>query len=313
MKSALDKGAIAALVSSEVFRESKLEIAKLYPPCLIGIPDLVSACAKVAATFYDYPASKLQAIGVTGTNGKTTTTHLIEFFLDRMGYPTALIGTLYYRWSKYLETATRTTPFAINLQALLAKAVNAGCQYAVMEVSSAGLSKRRTIGVPFKVAIFTNLSQDHLDYHQNMEDYFAAKALLFQPDLLKGLAIVNQDDIYGRRLLSQISPTKVWTYSLQEPKAAIYVDRLSYHADGVKGLIYTPQGQSSFYSPLIGDYNVANLLGAIGAGLFFGITLESMLEFLPQFTGVSGRMSLLKLPLSKIFMYLWIMLIHQQL
>lgn len=284
--SAMEAGAIAAIVTPQA--------AAKQPPtdevCVIEISDLVTACAEIAAAFYDYPTQKLKMIGVTGTNGKTTTTHLIEFFLNQAQLPTALLGTLYTRWSGFQETALHTTPFAAQLQAQLADAVTAGNQFAVMEVSSHALAQGRVKQCSFDVSVFSNLTQDHLDFHEDMEDYFAAKALLFSPDYLKGRAIINQDDPYGKRLIANFTPERVWSYSVNDSSAELYTSDLTYEPTGVSGVLHTPMGQVSFRSPLVGQFNLSNLLAAIGTVLDLGLDLESIVAQLPDFSGVPGRM-----------------------
>jgi UDP-N-acetylmuramoyl-L-alanyl-D-glutamate--2,6-diaminopimelate ligase len=285
-QSAIDAGAIAALVTPSALEK--------YSPtaeaCLIQSLDPVAVCADIATAFYGYPTQQLKAIGVTGTNGKTTTTHLIEFFLRQSQLPTALLGTLYTRWAGFEQTALHTTPFAVELQAQLAAAVSAGNQFAVMEVSSHALAQGRVKGCSFEVAAFTNLTQDHLDFHRDMEDYFAAKALLFSPSYLKGRAIINQDDPYGRRLIATLLPEKTWCYSVSDPSADFYTSALIYEPTGVSGILHTPKGTISFRSPLVGQFNLSNLLASIGIVMELGITLEMIAQQLPQFAGVPGRM-----------------------
>ena len=248
------------------------------------------ACAEVAARFYDYPAHKLKLVGVTGTNGKTTTTHLIEHLLSTVEQPTALLGTLYSRWPGHYQPALYTTPFAVDLQADLAAAVAAGCQLGVMEVSSHALAQQRVWGCPFEVAVFTNLTQDHLDYHKDLDDYFSAKALLFSPEYLRGRAVVNGDTPYGQRLAAQLGADQVWTYSTQNPDADLYTHDLSYLANGVKGYLQTPMGATEFTSPLVGQFNLENLLAAVGAALHLGVSLNAIATTLSTFGGVPGRM-----------------------
>jgi UDP-N-acetylmuramoyl-L-alanyl-D-glutamate--2,6-diaminopimelate ligase len=284
--SALAGGALAALISPQA-------VAK-FPPtadvCVIPVPDMVGACAEVANAFYGYPCQQLTLIGVTGTNGKTTTTHLIEFFLNQGQLPTALLGTLYTRWAGFQETAVHTTPFATELQEKLAEAVQAGNQYAVMEVSSHALAQGRVKGCSFVVAVFTNLTQDHLDFHKDMEDYFGAKSILFTEDYLQGKAIINLDDTYGKRLIEKLNSDWVWTYSVADSSADFYTSNLTYEAKGVQGILHTPQGEISFASPLVGQFNLANLLASLAVGLHLGLKLETLVKALPDFTGVPGRM-----------------------
>lgn len=297
-ESAISSGAMAALISRQA--------AKKHPPkgrekpedlpCLITVDDLVTACAEAAAAFYSYPAQQLQLIGVTGTNGKTTTSHLIEFLLNHIGVgglkpsSTALLGTLYTRWPGFEQTAAHTTPFAIELQKQLKMAVDAGCNLGVMEVSSHALAQGRVLGCKFDVAIFTNLTQDHLDFHRNMEDYFAAKALLFGSDYLQGQGIINADDPYGKLLIGQLNREQVWCFSTENTSAHLWTSDLHYEPTGVSGRLHTPQGEVPFCSPLVGQYNLSNLLAAVGAALQVGLDLESVAALLPQFPGVPGRM-----------------------
>jgi UDP-N-acetylmuramoyl-L-alanyl-D-glutamate--2,6-diaminopimelate ligase len=284
-QSAIASGAIAAIISPQA--------AAKYPPtpdaCVVLVDDIVSACAEVSAAFYGNPSQQLKMIGVTGTNGKTTTTHLIEFFLTQAQLPTALLGTLYTRWAGFQETAVHTTPFAAQLQQQLADAWDAGNQYAVMEVSSHALAQGRVKECAFEVAVFTNLTQDHLDFHKDMEDYFSAKALLFNPNYLKGRAIVNLDDPYGKRLIDAIASDKIWTYSINNPAANFYTSDLQYKSDGVSGILHTPTGKIAFQSPLVGQFNLSNLLAAVATVLHLGLNLETVIQHLPQFIGVPGR------------------------
>jgi UDP-N-acetylmuramoyl-L-alanyl-D-glutamate--2,6-diaminopimelate ligase len=257
---------------------------------VVSAADMTTACAQLAATFYGYPAKKLKLVGVTGTNGKTTTTHLVEFLLSQAHQKTALMGTLYTRWPGFAQTAVHTTPFAVELQEQLAEAVQAGCEFGAMEVSSHALAQGRVLGCEFEVAVFSNLTQDHLDYHRDMEDYFAAKALLFSPEYLQGRAIINADDPYGQRLIAGLSSAQVWSYSVNNQSADLYMSNLSYEPNGVSGMLHTPKGDVAFRSPLVGQYNLENLLAAVGAVLHLGIDLQLVTAAIPAFPGVPGRM-----------------------
>jgi len=284
--SAIASGAVGAIISREAFQK--------YPPTpeavVISASDMNIVCAQIAGAFYHYPGAKLKLVGVTGTNGKTTTTHLIEFLLTKANLATALMGTLYTRWPGFEQTAVHTTPFAVELQHQLAAALNAGCEFGVMEVSSHALAQGRVSGCPFEVAVFTNLTQDHLDYHRDMEDYFAAKALLFKSDYLRGRAIINADDPYGQRLIGPLNPEQRWSYSVNNPDADLWMSDISYQPHGVTGILHTPQGETAFKSPLVGQYNLENLLAAVGAVLHLGLDLQSVASVIPEFPGVPGRM-----------------------
>jgi UDP-N-acetylmuramoyl-L-alanyl-D-glutamate--2,6-diaminopimelate ligase len=285
-QSAIASGAVAAVISPQA--------AQKQPPtpeaCVIIANDMIKACAQLAATFYNYPGQKLKLVGVTGTNGKTTTTHLIEEFLNKANLPTALMGTLYTRWNGFVQTAVHTTPFAVELQQQLATAMDAGNEYGVMEVSSHALAQGRVMGCLFEVGVFSNLTQDHLDFHRDMEDYFAAKALLFSPLYLKGKAIINADDSYGQRLIRSLNADKVWSYSVNDSKADLWMSDLNYEPNGVSGTLHTPMGEMSFRSPLVGQYNLENLLAAIGAALHLGVDLQLVASAIAEFPGVPGRM-----------------------
>ncbi|MBW4448070.1 MAG: UDP-N-acetylmuramoyl-L-alanyl-D-glutamate--2,6-diaminopimelate ligase [Spirirestis rafaelensis WJT71-NPBG6] len=284
-QSAIASGAVAAIISPQA--------AEKNPPaseCVITALDMTKACAQIAAAFYGYPGQKLKLVGMTGTNGKTTTTHLIEYLLHKANKKTALMGTLYTRWAGFEQTAAYTTPFAVELQQQLASALNAGNEFGVMEVSSHALAQGRVMGCQFEVGVFSNLTQDHLDYHTDMEDYFAAKALLFNSDYLTGRAIINADDVYGKRLIASLNPDKVWSYSVNDSTADLWMSELSYEPNGVSGRMHTPKGKIAFRSPLVGQYNLENLLAAVGAVLHLGLDLQLIASVIPEFPGVPGRM-----------------------
>jgi UDP-N-acetylmuramoyl-L-alanyl-D-glutamate--2,6-diaminopimelate ligase len=287
---AIAAGAIAAIVSPAVAGNALNHPEVASNACLIPTENISQVCAQLAAAFYHHPAQTLKLVGVTGTNGKTTTTHLIEFFLNHAQKSPALLGTLYTRWQGYQQTAAHTTPFALDLQRQLAEAIAAGCDYGVMEVSSHALAQGRVQGCTFEVSVFTNLTQDHLDYHADMEDYFAAKALLFNPDYLKGRAVINLEDAYGKRLIQALPKAQVWSYSTHANTADLWMSDLTYGAARVSGMLHTPQGETAFVSPLVGQFNLENLLAAVGAGLHLGLDLEAIAASLPQFGGVPGRM-----------------------
>ncbi|TYQ31188.1 UDP-N-acetylmuramoyl-L-alanyl-D-glutamate--2,6-diaminopimelate ligase [Pseudanabaena sp. UWO310] len=279
---AIAQGAIAAIVSHAALA------ALPNPAKAIAVDDVVVACSKIATAFYDYPAQKLKLVGVTGTNGKTTTTHLIEFLLQTQ-YAVALFGTLYTRWAGYSLTATHTTPFAVDLQEQLAKAIAAGCDVGLMEVSSHALDQQRVLGCPFEAAVFTNLTQDHLDYHKDLESYFQAKALLFGDNYLQGRAIINLDDPFGQRLVKMLGDQPFWSYSISNPQADFYTENLTYLPNGVTATLHSPQGSIAFKSPLVGRFNVENILAAIATALHMGMSLSEVVSRLPEFKNVPGR------------------------
>ena len=287
-KQALNAGAVAALIGPEA--------AQLEPPTdqdpVLMIPEPVSHWAgELAAAFWQQPSSRMHLIGVTGTNGKTTTTHLIEHLSLECGRPAALFGTLVNRWPGQSVTSTHTTAVADELQAQLAEALNRGTQVAAMEVSSHALDQQRVAGCRFSSAVFTNLTQDHLDYHPSMEAYFEAKARLFANPFLVGegpRAVVNVDDSWGRRLADRLGD-RCWRCSLEEG-ADLSMRDLEMTSSGVKGLLITPRGEGRFHSPLVGRFNLMNVMQAIGSLLQRGLPLPLLLKALPRFRGVPGRM-----------------------
>ena len=296
---AIERGACAAIISKKA--------SLLNPPTnadpVVIIPDPVSLfIGKLAADFWDKPSSEICLIGVTGTNGKTTTSFLIEFLTASLGYPSALFGTLINRWPNHEETSKYTTTFAVPLQAQLSKAVRAGVEYAAMEVSSHALSQNRVAGCDFSGAIFTNLSRDHLDYHDSMESYFEAKATLFRSHLIEDdgpRSVVNIDDKWGALLAKELNK-KCWTCSLKEnsqtrEKSDLHISNLQIMQDGYTGKLHTPFGAENFFSPLIGDFNLMNVLQAVGILVQRGLPLNGILAALKNFPGVPGRMQLINM------------------
>jgi UDP-N-acetylmuramoyl-L-alanyl-D-glutamate--2,6-diaminopimelate ligase len=246
----------------------------------IRVDDARRALAVIAANFYGRPADKLSLVGVTGTSGKTTTTKMIESIFDAAGEPVGLIGTIEYRAGDERLVADRTTPDAVMLHQWFAKMVAAGVRHAVMEVSSHALALQRTYGIRFAAAVFTNLSQDHLDFHKDFESYFAAKRKLFdQIDRSRKTAIVNIDDMYGRRLANEMGD------------AAITFGRAAdadIHPSG-DGRIVTPRGEIRLESQLLGLPNLYNWMGAIGAALAVGIDVAAIEEGVRSLPVVRGR------------------------
>ena len=283
---ALQAGAVAAVISEAA--------AALQPPgpgdaVLVAPEPLTRWAGELAAAFWSQPSRRLALIGVTGTNGKTTTTYLIEHLAVSSGRPSALFGTLVNRWPGHSVTAQHTTAFADLLQAQLAQAVEAGAQIGAMEVSSHALDQQRVAGCHFSGAVFTNLTQDHLDYHPSMQAYFEAKARLFAEPLLAGGAVVNGDDPWGAQLVSRLGKA-CWRSSLEDPSAELFIRDLQLGAGGVRGVLQTPAGEGAFHSPLLGRFNLMNLLQAVGALVQQGVPLAQLLEGLANFRGVPGRM-----------------------
>jgi len=247
---------------------------------------------ELASSFWDRPSERMALLGVTGTNGKTTTTYLIEHLALACGRSTALFGTLVNRWSGHSVTATHTTAFADRLQAQLAEAASAGSQLAAMEISSHALVQHRVAGCRFGGAVFTNLTQEHLDYHLSMEDYFEAKALLFSGELLRAgpaRAVVNGDDPWGAKLAERLG-AQCWRSSLTDSSAELRMEELRMTSRGVSGRLISPLGEGVFQSPLLGRFNLMNLLQAVGVLLQQQLPLPDLLQAVSDFRGVPGRM-----------------------
>jgi len=287
---ALQAGAACALISQEAARQQPPgEEARVL---VLPSDQLGLLAGDLAAAFWGHPSERFTLFGVTGTNGKTTTTHLIEHLAACTGRPSALFGTLVNRWPGHSVTAQHTTSFADLLQSQLAQAVAAGASVGAMEVSSHALDQQRVAGCRFAGAVFTNLTQDHLDYHPSMQAYFEAKARLFRQPLLRGGAVVNVDDPWGRQLAERLSGegTPCWRSSLLDPEAELRISDLQMGSQGVSGSLHTPLGSGAFQSPLVGRFNLMNLLQAVGVLVQQQLPLSQLLEGLASFRGVPGRM-----------------------
>jgi len=255
----------------------------------VQVDDARAALALIAANFYGRPADKLSLAGVTGTSGKTTTTKMIESIFDASGEPVGLIGTIEYRAGDERLMADRTTPDAVVLQQWFAKMIDAGVRHAVMEVSSHALALKRTFGIHFAAAVFTNLSQDHFDFHKDFEDYFAAKRILFdQIDRSHKNAVVNIDDEYGRRLANELGDCVV-TFGRGSNADIHPLDGFEISVRGLNGRVITPAGEVRIESRLLGAPNLYNWLGAIGAALSVGIDIAMIEAGIRNLAAVRGR------------------------
>lgn len=239
---------------------------------------------ELCAAWFGHPEKRLTLIGVTGTNGKTTITNVIKHILMSNGHKTGLIGTIQNEIGDEILHTENTTPMAYDFMALLAKMADAGCEYAVMEVSSFALVQHRIGTAFFKTAVFTNLTQDHLDYHKDMEDYFQAKKMLFDAC---GTAVVNIDDEYGRRLYNEINCGKL-SFSAKE-KASFYADEISVKSTGSTFSFNCEDGRYAVSSPIPGMFNVSNLTAAIAVCMLENIPVNDILSAVSVYNGVKGR------------------------
>lgn len=238
----------------------------------------------LCSAWFGHPERKLKMIGVTGTNGKTTTTNIIKHILMSTGHKTGLVGTIQNEIGDEVLHTDNTTPMAYDFMALLDKMVKAGCEYVVMEVSSFGLVQKRIGDSHFGTAVFTNLTQDHLDYHKDMEDYYQAKKLLFS---ICDRAMINIDDEYGRRLYEEIMREK-FTYSIKKA-ASFYADGIKIKATGSSFWFCTGGKSHLVNTRMPGAFNVSNITAAIAACLAEGLPVEKIIEAVGTYNGVKGR------------------------
>src|SRR5216117_1019265 len=285
---AIDKGA-SVIVAEREQKDPRVT-------CLL-VENTRTALADFSATFYGHPARKLKLAAVTGTNGKTTTTFLIKHICENAGSRCGLIGTVRYEIGERILPAIRTTPESLDLQELLAQIANAGCKAAAMEVSSHALAQERTRGIEWNVAVFTNLTQDHLDFHGTMENYFEAKAKLFlqlasQSKKKRASAVINIDDRYGEKLIGRLAgKIPVVTYGL-----GMHADfRASNYRTEFAGTSYQLDAHGRSYLvrvPLIGRFNVANSMAALAAATVMGVNLRAAILSLARSPQVPGRLEL---------------------
>jgi UDP-N-acetylmuramoyl-L-alanyl-D-glutamate--2,6-diaminopimelate ligase len=282
---ALDRGASVLVV--EEFPGSLQERVQQAGCTVVKVPNSRQALALLASAYYGHPARRLRLIGITGTNGKTTTSYIIESILQAASKAVGVIGTVSYRLGTQELPSTHSTPDALELHRLLAQMVKANLGYAVMEVSSHALDQERVWGCRFEAAVFTNLSRDHYDYHGTMEAYFAAKARLFQ-DLSSVWHILNLDDPYGQRLL-QMSRARLLTYAL-DVEATCKPAAVRHGLDGIRFTLSTTKGQLEIASPLVGRHNVYNLLAGIAVAIALDIDAGAIMQGIAQLQRVPGRL-----------------------
>lgn len=259
----------------------------------LKVPDARRALAKAAAAVHNNPSRELELVGITGTNGKTTTTYLVLAITEANGIKPAMLTTVEYRIGDESRPAVRTTPEASDTQRFLREAVGNGCQVGVMETSSQALHLRRCDFLEFGVAIFTNLTRDHLDYHDTMEKYFDAKKILFDGRLGKTprASVINIDDEWGRRLAEELrgQGQKVVTCSQDSDADLTARDIVVSLVSGTEFVINTPSGSMKIKSPLVGRPHVYNMLSATAAGLELGFELDLIAEGFRTCVGAPGR------------------------
>jgi len=285
IEAAINKGA-KLIVVERMPEKIKAEI------CYVIVPDTQRALAYLANKYYDYPSSKLNIIGVTGTNGKTTVTSAVNELLRKDGFKTGLTGTIYIDVNGEKFSTQNTTSDSITIQETLRKMVDAGVTNVIMEVSSHGLSLGRLLGVEFQMGVFTNLTQDHLDFHGTMENYKHAKSLLFSQlgqDIRKEkVAILNADDSTSD-YYKTVTSASVITYGIDN-EADYKAENIIYKEDKTLFTLVYPEGKEEFTIPFVGKFNVSNMLAVIISAHESGVSIKKIAEHIKGIKAADGRM-----------------------
>lgn len=282
---AVRAGASAVVASAAIIHTKRIKI----PPhiSVLLVDDTRTVIGLLASRWYGDPSQNLHVIGVTGTNGKTTTTHLISTLLEPKG-SCAVLGTVEYRIGDFVKPAEMTTPDPCKLQEYFHDMLIRKASYCAMEVSSHALVQERVKGVYFRSAVFTNLTQDHLDYHGDMESYFLAKEKLFSNFPLSKPAVINIDDAYGRRLIERIK-RPVTTYGFRD-HAVVCAEKVEHNLEGSALQLKTPYFTAAVFLPLLGEHNVYNFLAAASIALSEGISRDELLNQIPKLKSPRGRL-----------------------
>jgi len=247
------------------------------------------AFALAACRWFDEPTKKLSLVGLTGTNGKTTSAYLLGSIWERVGLVSGYIGTIEYRLGREVRLSKLTTPDALELQSLFCEMLTANVTHAVLEVSSHALAQERVTGSDFEVVLFTNLTQDHLDYHHTLDEYYLSKRKLFLEHNSRH-CVINADDPWGKRLATEVPFGKQISFSLKDPATDFYVLRSSFGKEGTQAQIHTPLGELSLTTPLIGRHNLYNCLGVLAVTHALGHHLGHAAEALAVAAGAPGRL-----------------------
>jgi UDP-N-acetylmuramoyl-L-alanyl-D-glutamate--2,6-diaminopimelate ligase len=283
LEEAVERGAKALLIE---------EGGEVPNRTMIIVPNSRQALARVSSNFYGNPSSKVKLIGITGTNGKTTTTYLLESIFKKAGYSVGVIGTINYRFGQKTISAPNTTPESLDLQRILWEMAKEGTSHVIMEVSSHGLDLDRVFGCQFDGVIFTNFTSDHLDYHKTLEHYFDNKRKLFSESLIKSqkpkrFAVTNRDDPKGEEIVQGID-LPVIRYGLNS-SCDVSADQVVSTFEGLSCRMRTPKGEFIVHSKLMGEFNLYNILAAVGTGIGMEIPLEAIKNGVEELEGVSGR------------------------
>ncbi|MGQ9569373.1 MAG: UDP-N-acetylmuramoyl-L-alanyl-D-glutamate--2,6-diaminopimelate ligase [Thermodesulfovibrionales bacterium] len=290
IKEAISKGA-SVIIHERNIRKKNTGVL------FIKVKDSREALACIAHNFYGSPSENLTLIGVTGTNGKTTTTYILKSILETWQKEVGLIGTIQYMIKDKTFPAPYTTPESLEFHGLLKEMLLSGCSHVVTEVSSHALAQRRVDCAAFKVAVFTNLTRDHLDFHKNLEDYFKSKERLFKELVcIDGTCVINLDDPYGKRLISETRLSQdrhkkriqILTYGIEE-KADIIVKDIRNSLDGLRFKIYFRERSYDITSSLLGLTNIYNILSAVGASISLKVPWKAIVKGIEQLKDVKGR------------------------
>lgn len=291
VQDAISKGAVCVVSQEKIENISCTNIV---------VKNVIEVMSKVAAKFYDYPDKKLTVIGVTGTNGKTSITYMLESILKSLNIEIAVIGTINYRYANIKIDAPNTTPQSLDLYAMMNDIVKYNIKYLIMEVSSHSLVLGRVLGIEFDIAVWTNLTQDHLDFHKDMESYFQAKKILFD-SLVSNVknkqkfAIINSDDIYGRKIIDSINKeVMLFSYSVIDKNAKFTANNITVTAKGTSFDLSYENEIKHLTVKLIGLHNVYNVLACICICIALGIDLKRITDNISNITPAPGRLELVK-------------------
>ncbi|MBN1905405.1 MAG: UDP-N-acetylmuramoyl-L-alanyl-D-glutamate--2,6-diaminopimelate ligase [Deltaproteobacteria bacterium] len=285
IQTAIDNGAKAVLVENDISLPPEIAVIK--------VSDTRRELSRLAERFYGYPFRDMDATGVTGTSGKTTVTYMIESMLSAAGKKTGVIGTVNTRFMGRVTPSSVTTPESLDLMCIAREMANEGVTNIVLEASSHAIHQKRTIDLPFRVAVFTNLSRDHLDYHDSLDSYFEAKSELFRnlPVMVNGkksCAVINMDDPRGKELCG-LTKASVLTYGLNG-NWDIRAENIKADLNGLSAELISPYGNTAIKSPLLGEVNIYNILAASGAALASGVTLDEIKKGIANLGRVPGRL-----------------------
>lgn len=280
---AIENGARAIVASDEINVKN-----------FVITQDVRKVMAEMSCAYYDNPSLKLNLIGVTGTNGKTTTTYLLKKIFETAGYKTGLMGTIDYLFGDKKVDSKLTTPESIEINYMLNEMVKADIAYCVMEVSSVALELKRVYGLRFKAGIFTNLTSEHLDFHENMTNYFNSKKILFDGLPADSIAVSNKDDSYGENILTDCKAQKYF-YSIQDA-SGFKAENICMNTAGLEFTVNINSSKYYFETSLTGRFNVYNSLAAISTSVPLGIKIEKIQKALKEISPVNGRFNFVKLP-----------------